>query len=456
MTSLRDDSTGVFNWAQFVAFANLIVARAGRHQGALGVLIIAVDTAPLARLDNARELEETSIRVLAGALQATVRSGDMIARHGPRSFAVLAQDAREAGAIRLAERIQAALPEHLTTSAGPAPFSVSLGVATLPEAGTSVAALVRHAEAAVREAVGAGGNRAHLYGTSAVVAQPGMHPQSAARQHLLRTLKRDQLAYRRAAAYRRLTTAHVQGLITGIALHTEPGSCPNCLDAARDIYRPVLAPALPLIGCVAPGGCRCSYTSPAFAAQWPSEPVPVEHHASLAIPSRLWDAAFLGVEPQRSARAVEVAEYLEHFPLLSFHPEVALQEGEAVVLARPARQATEQRMRAGVTSRGPLIPLETPFFPWVREVKRPPSVSRDVLPQQQEGIFYVTTRRVLFVSDDRREGLALLDLTGIELLRNGIACLRGDWTLRHVFLLDDPLQTGLFLARAVRLALYCR
>ena len=93
---------------------------------------------------------------LIGILQATIRAGDFIGRHGPRSLAVMAQDAHQAGALRFAERIRSALPDRLTVLGVQAPFRVSIGIATMPEAGTTFDELFRGAESAVAQATARG------------------------------------------------------------------------------------------------------------------------------------------------------------------------------------------------------------------------------------------------------------------------------------------------------------
>jgi diguanylate cyclase (GGDEF)-like protein len=104
------------------------------------------------------------IRRVARVLSDNARAADLVARYGGEEFAVLLPETGAREALRLAERMRAAVAE-ISVPAAARPITASFGVATL-DAGVSPAALLSAADEALYEAKAAGRNRAVLSGKS--------------------------------------------------------------------------------------------------------------------------------------------------------------------------------------------------------------------------------------------------------------------------------------------------
>lgn len=472
MDRLRDPLTGVFSWRAFTSYATLTLSQAQRRGGSLALLLVSVDL-PLSSSPGSGMALDAAPRVLAETLSQTVRGGDMAARQGRRAFAVLALDALESGAQRLAARIAGAMPRQITVMGRDASFTISVGIAVFPDGGATLPELIRHAESALTDASRSGGGQVRVYGA----APPPLPPQEVVsssepaveRFHLFvpqieleaRGLapqpQTTPVGSRRASvsprvALKELTAACERGEIEGIAIQTQPGACTVCLDAARDVYLPRFVPDLPLIGCWSLGGCRCAYRAPAPDPRRRPPPAPALSSDLPKVPGRLRDAAIFGESAKRSARPDEIAEYLDTFPLLSVDVDIELQQGESAYLAgRPARRAWERRSAGEAPIEGLPLPLEGPFRAWVRRAARPPTISELQLPHREEGTLYLTNWRLIFA---HRRGVLdsnlLADITAVQLLRDGLAFNVGERSSRLVIFISDPLPVGLFIARAIR------
>lgn len=425
-----EHATQVLDWQQFVALVKALVPQTRRRLGSLSLLLIAAD-----QLQGGAEREAAD--ALMAVLQQTVREGDVVASHGPRSFALLAADTPQAGAIRLARRVHAAV-ERRRVSHAHVPATVSIGIATWPESAETARDLLRQAEAALAEAAARGGNRTRLAGWEG--------PES----WLLWELERDRINARRRAARGRLTRAWERGWIRGVRIQPHADACAVCLSVGREMAPPDSLPELPVVGCQTAGGCRCSYASPALEIRPVAPSVDVEDAPALGIPRKLRSAALFGFDPRQRCSPEEVVEYLDHFPMLRFETGLDLPESEVVYLQRAAQQAWEQPGAVGAVLHGPLVPVELPLAPWLKQLGKEPSLPRKALQGTRTGTVYLTNRRILFGDGAAITSLALLQVADVEYLANAVACRAEAWQTRLVFLLDNPLLVSLYLARALR------
>ncbi|MGI8553813.1 MAG: diguanylate cyclase domain-containing protein [Dehalococcoidia bacterium] len=444
-----DRLPGIFSWEAFVPFAGVITFQTKRRGGALSLLLVGLEESSSLMAPDGIDLEETVLRVVSAAVLPVSRGGDVIARYGPRSFAILAQDAQESGARRLAERLRQRLPDHLGMGAQSLALRYFIGFATLPQHGTLIQELVQQAEASLVH--GPVENRAAL-SVSAPLPVPRIPEPSRPRG--IQPGEQDRLSAERRVALEYLSRLYERGLIKGIAIGTQTSACPVCLDAAREVYRVSDLPQLPLIGCTGPIGCRCGYGSPAF--DWRPVPLPrlAEGDAPVDIPRKLRSAALYGSDPKRGCKPEELAEYLDSFPLLPFRADLVLQPGEAVYLSRPARRAVELATPESVVTHGSPVPITQPFLSWLDQAEKPSSVPEEAIPAKDEGELFMTNRRLVFRNRQRRlvDSLLLSDIMTVEYLRDTIACEVSGQYSRLIFLLREPLHTGLYLARLIRYA----
>jgi diguanylate cyclase (GGDEF)-like protein len=147
--------TGLLNRRAFAERLEDEVARAARYGTPLSLLLLDLDG--LKRLNDqaGHHAGDAALRALASSLREKSRSSDVVARWGGDEFVALAPQTRRAEALELAERIRATV-----AASGPAPVTVSIGVATAENHGPlTTAALEAAADAAVYEAKRLGGNR---------------------------------------------------------------------------------------------------------------------------------------------------------------------------------------------------------------------------------------------------------------------------------------------------------
>jgi diguanylate cyclase (GGDEF)-like protein len=447
---LFDQSASVLSWDAFTTFSRYVTSHALRRGDALSLLLVAVDEAATGSRTADASLTELTVRVVGNAVTRTVRGGDYVGRHGPLGFAIVARDAQRAGSLRLAERIQAGLPNRLTIFEGATAFTVSIGIANFPQAGTTIADLVANAEQALAESIARGGN-------CATVSAAGVPPESESESGLRRTLEgleRERgirLPQIRSESLALASQAFERGETDGIVVKPQSGACAVCLDAARDVYQPGEAPVLPLAGCSGAGGCRCSYAPAPVDPRLRPPPLPEAGLTEADIPSAWRDVARFGSAERIPCKPEDLASYLDAYPLLPQRVRIPLEDGEVAYLVRPAQRAWEEGVReGGVAALGPLIPLSGPLGAWVRQMPRPPALPSQTVRDRVEGTLYLTNWRLLFLRPEETEGILLADISGIEFFRDALVCRLSHRQERLVLNVQETLQVGLCLARAVR------
>jgi diguanylate cyclase (GGDEF)-like protein len=93
-------------------------------------------------------------------MQDQLRATDVPARYGGDEFVIMLPDTPARGAQEVAERIrQAVETAPFTTEVGRVPCTVSIGVASFPQDGRSIDALLARADRALYDAKEAGRNR---------------------------------------------------------------------------------------------------------------------------------------------------------------------------------------------------------------------------------------------------------------------------------------------------------
>ncbi|HVT69452.1 MAG TPA: diguanylate cyclase, partial [Trebonia sp.] len=104
---------------------------------------------------------DTCLRLVAAALNAGRRAGDTACRYGGEEFALILPDTDQAGALRLAERLRAAVAELIidTPRDGPSRITISAGLAAhLPGSAATAADVVAAADRELYAAKRAGRN----------------------------------------------------------------------------------------------------------------------------------------------------------------------------------------------------------------------------------------------------------------------------------------------------------
>jgi diguanylate cyclase (GGDEF)-like protein len=443
-TALLDEATGVFSEEAFRAFAEILTAETGRRRSSFGVILVEIDEAAVWLPEPGNGCLDALLRVVAGAMLRTARRSDLIGRRGPRGFSVVAQGTDLRGTLLLAERFRAGIPDRLTVDERQVTLTITQGLASMPQDGKTLQEVLVAATDSLDEARSQGGRRiiASRSDAGTIAATPVFGATLQTRQAAAVEQHRADLAS--------LTAAYNRGEITGIAIQTHTGACSVCADAARDLYKPSVMLPLPVVGCNSPGGCRCRYSVPGLTGRDGPPPVPTLDNVKREIPRRWRDAALFGSEPKRSCNAEVLAEYLDAYSLIPFNLDVLPRDGEVGYLRRPARRGWEHVTPASAMIHGPQIPLTQALRPWAKALRKPPFLPPEALPYREEGLLYLTNYRLIFRQRQSSESILLVDISALECLREGLACVINGHSNRLVFLSNDGPQLGLCIARAIR------
>lgn len=163
--SVRDPGTGLYNRRYFEELLEREYRRSARNSLPLTYMSVDIDRFGSYNDECGAVAGEHAIKAVSAALQECFgRGGDVVARIGGATFAILLPDTDPNGATLMAERCRVAV-EDLDLAHDGAPdglLTISLGVVSgvpVPEAG-GVDALVRMADDALARAKAAGRDRA--------------------------------------------------------------------------------------------------------------------------------------------------------------------------------------------------------------------------------------------------------------------------------------------------------
>ncbi len=173
----RDSLTGLYNRSFFDDHAQRQVAQAVRAKHQMSLVMIDVDRLKEVNDRHGHRVGDDLIRTVANTLKQCVRAADAACRYGGDEFVVVLSTASPESAAVFSNRVL----QDLAAAAGDdqalpawAPASVSIGVATCPDDGTTVEDLVNCADARLYSAKAQGGTMAVVTGLDAgKVMAPG-------------------------------------------------------------------------------------------------------------------------------------------------------------------------------------------------------------------------------------------------------------------------------------------
>ncbi|TDP44036.1 diguanylate cyclase [Zavarzinia compransoris] len=159
--SIRDALTGLFNRRYLEEAIELEIARAGRDNTPLSVLMIDADHFKRLNDSFGHEAGDHVLAEIGRLLAAQFRAGDIACRYGGEEFTVILPGAGQADARRRAEQLRAAVAGHafVHQDRDIGQVTLSIGVATLPEDGDTADALLTSGDKALYAAKQAGRNR---------------------------------------------------------------------------------------------------------------------------------------------------------------------------------------------------------------------------------------------------------------------------------------------------------
>jgi len=147
--SMRDDLTRLYNRRFFMEYAERELNKARRNSEPLSLLFLDLDFFKSINDRYGHAFGDQILKKTAAILKDCIRQSDVVARYGGEEFVVLLPDADPQGAWRIAEKIRTRIEEGLVftmKSEGEARITVTIGAASFPEAGATVAEMLKTAD----------------------------------------------------------------------------------------------------------------------------------------------------------------------------------------------------------------------------------------------------------------------------------------------------------------------
>ena len=174
--SAIDRMTGVFNRGHLDERLPVELSRAERVGRPLSVAMLDVDHFKEFNDRYGHAAGDVGLRAIAERVRLMTRRSDVLARYGGEEFVLLLPDTSADVALEKLEEIRAevqALVIELPRGLGQATLTLSAGIATFPDDGTSAAELVEEADARLFRAKDLGRNRVVGSGPPAVLHRAG-------------------------------------------------------------------------------------------------------------------------------------------------------------------------------------------------------------------------------------------------------------------------------------------
>jgi two-component system, cell cycle response regulator len=162
----RDGLTGLYNARFFRGVLEQELSRSRRHQRSFGLLLADVDHFKSYNERHGQLAGDDLLRTAAKLLSERCRATTVAARYTGKGFALLTPENPAAGACQFAELLRALFEQYSFPGAEVQPggrVTLSLGVATYPEAGDDAALLIDRASQALARAKSRGRNQVALW-----------------------------------------------------------------------------------------------------------------------------------------------------------------------------------------------------------------------------------------------------------------------------------------------------
>ena len=160
LLSETDELTGLYNTRGFSIVADRLFNQAQRYSRAASILMVDSDNLKMVNDNHGHEAGNKLLRQLAERIQAELRHTDVPARYGGDEFVVMLPETPSEGAVDVAERIRESMhAKPLVFDGRTVPSTVSIGVASFPEDGSSIDAILGRADRALYKAKHEGRNR---------------------------------------------------------------------------------------------------------------------------------------------------------------------------------------------------------------------------------------------------------------------------------------------------------
>lgn len=158
-----DHLTGTLNRRRLLEVGQQAIDRGRRRGDRFAVLLLDLDHFKAVNDRNGHAAGDKALKLIAAALKRELRDQDVLGRYGGEEFAAILPDTSAAEAVRVAERLRAAvaaLPPDAYDA--PAPVTLSGGVAVSHPGDANIDAVIERADRALYRAKESGRNRIEL------------------------------------------------------------------------------------------------------------------------------------------------------------------------------------------------------------------------------------------------------------------------------------------------------
>ncbi len=156
--AVTDDLTRVYNYRFLKAALRREVERASRYGQVFSIIMLDVDHLKMYNEEHGHLGGSQLLRDLAAILANSSRAIDLVAKYGGDEFLVILPQTRTDGGVTMGNRIREAVAVSEFTGCKPGDITVSVGVASFPEHGATMEALLAAADESLFRAKRAGRN----------------------------------------------------------------------------------------------------------------------------------------------------------------------------------------------------------------------------------------------------------------------------------------------------------
>ena len=157
--AVTDELTGLANRRRFTEELEREVARHQRFDSSMCLVFLDIDHFKRINDTHGHPEGDEVLKAMAKAMLNTVRTVDVVCRHGGEEFAVLLPNTSLDAAVAVAERLRAAVAGRRMGRAGDITITVSAGVAAFPDDATFAEELMKTADRRLYRAKETGRNR---------------------------------------------------------------------------------------------------------------------------------------------------------------------------------------------------------------------------------------------------------------------------------------------------------